>query len=44
MTFTPLNTPAQQLAVELGGIISNASKWSPRSQQVYIGPSEVAQE
>jgi len=44
MTFTPLHNPAQQLAVELGGIISEASKWSPRSQQVYIGPSEVGQE
>jgi len=44
MNFTPLNSPAQQLAVELGGIISEASKWSPRSQQVYIGPSEVGQE
>jgi len=44
MNFTPLHNPAQQLAVELGGIISEASKWSPRSQQVYIGPSEVGQE
>ena len=44
MTFTPLHNPAQQLAVELGGIITQASKWSPRSQQVYIGPSEVGQE
>jgi len=44
MTFTPLHNPAQQLAVEIGGIISEASKWSPRSQQVYIGPSEVGQE
>jgi hypothetical protein len=44
MTFTPLNTPAKELALELAGIITEASKWTPRSQQVYIGPSEVGQE
>jgi hypothetical protein len=44
MTFTPLNTPAQELGLELQHIITEASKWSPRSQQVYIGPSEVGQE
>lgn len=44
MTFTPLNTPAKELATELSNIITEASKWSPRSQQVYIGPSEVGQE
>ena len=44
MTFTPLNTPAKELALELSNIITEASKWTPRSQQVYIGPSEVGQE
>jgi hypothetical protein len=44
MTFTPLNTPAKELGLELSHIITEASKWSPRSQQVYIGPSEVGQE
>ena len=44
MTFTPLSTPNQALAVELAGIITDAGKFAPRSQQVYIGPSEVGQE
>jgi hypothetical protein len=44
MTFVPLNTPAKELALELSNIITEASKWTPRSQQVYIGPSEVGQE
>lgn len=44
MTFTPLNTPSQSLAKELADIITNAGIYSPRSQQVYIGPSEVGQE
>ena len=44
MTFTPLNTPAKELALELGEIITQAGIFSPRSQQVYIGPSEIGQE
>jgi hypothetical protein len=44
MTFTPLNTPSKALAIELGEIITQAGIFSPRSQQVYIGPSEVGQE
>jgi len=44
MTFAPLNTPSKELADELINIIVDASRWSPRSQQVYIGPSEVGQE
>lgn len=43
MTFTPLNTPDKQLAIELAEIITNAGKYAPRSQQVYIGPSEVGE-
>jgi hypothetical protein len=44
MTFAPLNTPSKELANELTNIITEASRYSPRSQQVYIGPSEVGQE
>jgi hypothetical protein len=44
MTFAALNTPSKELANELANIITQASRWSPRSQQVYIGPSEVGQE
>jgi hypothetical protein len=44
MSFTPLNTPSKALAIELGEIITQAGIYSPRSQQVYIGPSEVGQE
>jgi len=44
MTFTPLNNPSKALAIELGEIITQAGIFSPRSQQVYIGPSEVGQE
>jgi hypothetical protein len=44
MTFAPLNTPSKELANELTNIITEASRFSPRSQQVYIGPSEVGQE
>ena len=44
MTFAPLNTPSKALAIELGEIITQAGIFSPRSQQVYIGPSEVGQE
>ena len=44
MTFSPLSTPNQGLAVELARIITDAGKFAPRSQQVYIGPSEVGQE
>ena len=44
MPFTPLNTPSKALAIELGEIITQAGIYSPRSQQVYIGPSEVGQE
>ncbi len=44
MTFSPLNTPSKALAIELGEIITQAGIFSPRSQQVYIGPSEVGQE
>lgn len=44
MPFTPLNTPSKALAIELGEIITQAGIFSPRSQQVYIGPSEVGQE
>ena len=44
MTFAPLNTPSKELAGELINIIVDASRFSPRSQQVYIGPSEVGQE
>jgi hypothetical protein len=44
MNFVPLNTPAKELALELSNIITEAGKWTPRSQQVYIGPSEVGQE
>jgi hypothetical protein len=44
MTFTPLNTPSKALAIELGEIITKAGIFAPRSQQVYIGPSEVGQE
>ncbi len=44
MTFTPLNTPSKELANELTNIITEASRFTPRSQQVYIGPSEVGQE
>ena len=43
MTFSPLSTPNQGLAVELARIITDAGKFAPRSQQVYIGPSEVGQ-
>jgi hypothetical protein len=39
-----LNTPSKALAIELGEIITQAGIFSPRSQQVYIGPSEVGQE
>lgn len=44
MTFAPLNTPSKELANELTNIITEASRYTPRSQQVYIGPSEVGQE
>lgn len=44
MTFAPLNTPSKELANEITNIITEASRYSPRSQQVYIGPSEVGQE
>ena len=44
MSFTPLNTPSKALAIELGEIITKAGIYAPRSQQVYIGPSEVGQE
>lgn len=44
MTFAALNTPSKELANELTNIITEASRYSPRSQQVYIGPSEVGQE
>lgn len=44
MTFAPLNSPSKELAIELTNIITEASRYTPRSQQVYIGPSEVGQE
>jgi len=44
MTFAPLNSPSKELANEITNIITEASRYSPRSQQVYIGPSEVGQE
>lgn len=44
MTFAPLNTPSKELANEITNIITEASRYTPRSQQVYIGPSEVGQE
>lgn len=46
MTFTPLHTLEQGLAIELKNelieIINGASKNSPRSKQKFIGPSELA--
>jgi hypothetical protein len=44
MILTPLNTDSKALAIELGEIITQAGIYSPRSQQVYIGPSEVGTE
>jgi hypothetical protein len=44
MTFAPLNTPSKELANEITNIITEASRYSPRSQQVYIGPSEVGEQ
>jgi hypothetical protein len=44
MTFAPLNSPSKELANEITNIITEASRYTPRSQQVYIGPSEVGQE
>lgn len=43
MTFTPLHTPDVQLAQELSKIITDAGIYAPRSQQVYLGPSEVGE-
>lgn len=43
MTFTPLHTPDVVLAQELSKIITDAGIYAPRSQQVYIGPSEVGE-
>lgn len=43
MTFTPLHTPDVALAQELSKIITDAGIYAPRSQQVYLGPSEVGE-
>ncbi len=37
MTFAPLNSPSKELANEITNIITEASRYTPRSQQVYIG-------
>lgn len=44
MTFTSLLGPGEQLAKELGDIITQAGVYAPRSRQVAIGPSEVGHE
>lgn len=44
MAFAPLNSPTKTLALELAEIITNAGIYTPRSQQVYMGPSEIGQE
>jgi len=43
MAFTPLTTPAENLGTELAKIITDAGIYAPRSQQVYLGPSEVGE-
>ena len=43
MTFTPLNTSAENLGKDLAKIITDAGIYAPRSQQVYLGPSEVGE-
>jgi hypothetical protein len=43
MTFTPLTTPAENLGKDLAKIITDAGIYAPRSQQVYLGPSEVGE-
>jgi hypothetical protein len=44
MTFVSLHGPGEQLAIELGDIITKAGIYAPRSKQVAIGPSEVGHE
>jgi hypothetical protein len=44
MTFVSLHGPGEQLALELGDIITKAGIYAPRSKQVAIGPSEVGHE
>lgn len=44
MTFVSLHGPNEQLALELGDIITKAGIYAPRSKQVAIGPSEVGHE
>lgn len=44
MTFTSLNSPSQALGNSLKELIINAGIWTPRGQQVVIGPSEMGHE
>lgn len=44
MTFVSLQSPGEQLARELGEIITKAGIYAPRSKQVAIGPSEIGHE
>ena len=44
MIFTATQTPAQALGEKLLGIISDSQRYSPRSQQAALGPSELGSE
>lgn len=44
MTFSSISTPAQQLAVQLRELITQAGVWTPRGKQIAIGPSEIGHE
>ena len=42
--FVSPHAPGKALGDELAAIITRAGTWSPRSKQVYIGPSEIGHE
>lgn len=42
-TFAPPDGGPHPLLADLTGIIHTAARFAPRSQQVYIGPSEIGQ-
>lgn len=44
MSFAATHTPAEMLSDKLLGIISEAQRHSPRSQQVALGPSDLGSE
>jgi hypothetical protein len=42
--FVSPHAPGKALGDELAAIITRAGTWTPRSKQVYIGPSEIGHE